>query len=258
MLKFQQGIDIPDVYIIVQFRVPVSMSTWLQRTGRAVQDFMLQGTAILLAEPTMFDEAKVGVGQMAGISRSDPSEGIKATRTDPTASMSTIAGNKENLAPGHDQSTDHAASAGSYKRKASDILHPLSAPKRSRVIDTGTIKSGGTGTTKRRGNESLGKRTASKKKTYPSRRPAGSEEAMGVDVYGNSIKVERAMDDFINAGNQVQKCRRRIACIHFGNVGLGEPDPISLAVILSHAPSSTHYPAVLLSSLRAQSGHTLL
>lgn len=45
------------------------------------------------------------------------------------------------------------------------------------------------------------------------------------DIHGNPIKVERAMDDFIYADNRPEKCRRKIACVYFGNVGLGEPNP---------------------------------
>ncbi|KAF8900799.1 P-loop containing nucleoside triphosphate hydrolase protein [Mucidula mucida] len=52
------GIDLPDVYQIIQYGVPKRLSTLWQRFGRAVRDYQLHGTAILLAEPCHFDDEK--------------------------------------------------------------------------------------------------------------------------------------------------------------------------------------------------------
>ncbi len=53
-----QGIDLPDVYQIIQYGVPKRLSTLWQRFGCAVRDYRLHGTAILLAEPCHFDDEK--------------------------------------------------------------------------------------------------------------------------------------------------------------------------------------------------------
>ncbi|KAJ3768798.1 P-loop containing nucleoside triphosphate hydrolase protein, partial [Lentinula raphanica] len=59
------GIDIPDIYIVIQYGVPVSLSSWYQRLGRAVRDLTLDGCAILLAEPSHFDDAKHSAAKVA-------------------------------------------------------------------------------------------------------------------------------------------------------------------------------------------------
>ncbi|KAH7906213.1 P-loop containing nucleoside triphosphate hydrolase protein [Hygrophoropsis aurantiaca] len=48
------GLDVSDVILIVQWRVPKDLNTLMQRFGRAVRDFLLQGIAILIAEPDWF------------------------------------------------------------------------------------------------------------------------------------------------------------------------------------------------------------
>jgi superfamily II DNA/RNA helicase len=53
-----QGIDIPDIELVVQYRVPRELSTWWQRAGRAGRNLGIKATAILLAEPCFFDDEK--------------------------------------------------------------------------------------------------------------------------------------------------------------------------------------------------------
>lgn len=64
-LTHRQGIDISDIYQVIQYGVPVSLNTWYQRAGRAVRDPHLQGAAILLAEPSYFDDAKLAAAEEA-------------------------------------------------------------------------------------------------------------------------------------------------------------------------------------------------
>lgn len=54
-----QGLDIPDISIVVQWKVPKDLNTLVQRFGRAVRSPDLQGVAILLAEPTWFYETRL-------------------------------------------------------------------------------------------------------------------------------------------------------------------------------------------------------
>ena len=60
---FNKGIDIPDITLVVQYRVPRELSTWIQRAGRAARNPNLQATAILIAEPSYFDDEKEKVAQ---------------------------------------------------------------------------------------------------------------------------------------------------------------------------------------------------
>ncbi|EEB88913.1 hypothetical protein MPER_13058 [Moniliophthora perniciosa FA553] len=52
------GIDILDIYQVVQYGTPKSLNTWWQRAGRAVRNHALNGIAILIAEPANFDDVK--------------------------------------------------------------------------------------------------------------------------------------------------------------------------------------------------------
>ncbi|KAG2030606.1 hypothetical protein BDR03DRAFT_821755, partial [Suillus americanus] len=50
-----QGMDVPDVLLVIQWKATCKLSTLWQRWGRAVRDRELQGTAILFAEKDYFD-----------------------------------------------------------------------------------------------------------------------------------------------------------------------------------------------------------
>ncbi|KAI0072283.1 hypothetical protein K474DRAFT_1555970, partial [Panus rudis PR-1116 ss-1] len=54
-----QGLDVPDILIVVQWKVPKDINTLMQRFGRAVRNQALQGTAILIAEPQWFYEDRL-------------------------------------------------------------------------------------------------------------------------------------------------------------------------------------------------------
>ena len=58
-----QGIDLPDVTLVVQYRVPKELSTFIQRAGHAAHNPNLQATAVLLAEPSYFDDKKEKAAQ---------------------------------------------------------------------------------------------------------------------------------------------------------------------------------------------------
>lgn len=51
-----QGLDLPDVEIVVQYRVPGDLCTLWQRFGRSGRAVGSEATAILLVESTYFDE----------------------------------------------------------------------------------------------------------------------------------------------------------------------------------------------------------
>ena len=52
--RWQQGIDIPDVLMVVQWKVTTDLNILIQRFGRAARNFALQAVAILIAEPKWF------------------------------------------------------------------------------------------------------------------------------------------------------------------------------------------------------------
>ena len=57
-LRSEQGIDLPDIQLIIQWRASCDLCTLWQRFGRAVRDLKLQGRALFLVEPKYFDAAK--------------------------------------------------------------------------------------------------------------------------------------------------------------------------------------------------------
>ena len=54
----EQGIDLPDIELIIQWRASCGLCTLWQQFGRAVCDLKLQGRALFLVEPKYFDTTK--------------------------------------------------------------------------------------------------------------------------------------------------------------------------------------------------------
>ncbi|KAJ3964774.1 P-loop containing nucleoside triphosphate hydrolase protein [Lentinula raphanica] len=177
------GIDIPDIYIVVQYGVPTSLSTWYQRLGRGVRDLTLDGCAILLVEPAFFDEAKLAAVKAA-------EESMERTRS--IQKLTAAA----------------AAEAREIQRSSSNPL----------VVST-TVKNG---FHKRKldSSDQVGQRSRRKRDHVLSVEP-DLHETRTLDFNGNEIKIERALDDYINAEHRPgKKCRREIGCVHFGNLSL--------------------------------------
>ncbi|KAJ7168072.1 P-loop containing nucleoside triphosphate hydrolase protein [Mycena crocata] len=56
------GCDIPHVEQVVQFMVPASLSIWMQRAGRAGRNILIFARAILLVQPSVFQEVAAKEG----------------------------------------------------------------------------------------------------------------------------------------------------------------------------------------------------
>ena len=54
-LSLAQGIDLPDIELVIQWKVTTDMCTLWQRFGRAARNAALRGKALLLAETKYFD-----------------------------------------------------------------------------------------------------------------------------------------------------------------------------------------------------------
>ncbi|KAI6120804.1 hypothetical protein EV401DRAFT_1838287, partial [Pisolithus croceorrhizus] len=50
-----QGMDVPDISLVIQWRATCKLAALWQRFGRAVHDKRLTGTALLFAEKEHFD-----------------------------------------------------------------------------------------------------------------------------------------------------------------------------------------------------------
>ncbi|KAF9011587.1 P-loop containing nucleoside triphosphate hydrolase protein [Hymenopellis radicata] len=172
------GIDIRDLYLIIQYRAPKSLSTWWQRAGRAVRDLELNGTAVMLVEKEYFDEEKKRLAE----------EAVKKREAE--------AKEKEKVEAARLLAVTDAQAGESVPSEAVNA-------NRKRPMQKKTSR-----------------RKSKKKKEDIPKAPVAAE----TDAFGYEIKVERAMDDFINAENRPAKCRRRVGQIHFGNINL---EPIS-------------------------------
>lgn len=53
-----QGADIPDIVLVVQFGAPPSLTTWVQRAGRAGRSPRMFANATLLVEKSAFEEIR--------------------------------------------------------------------------------------------------------------------------------------------------------------------------------------------------------
>ncbi|KAJ6479075.1 P-loop containing nucleoside triphosphate hydrolase protein [Mycena sanguinolenta] len=76
------GCDMPSIQQVVQFMVPASLSIWMQRAGRAGRTFTIFARAILLVQPSVFQEVKkrngVPIPESEGtVYRKDVEEGLR-------------------------------------------------------------------------------------------------------------------------------------------------------------------------------------
>jgi hypothetical protein len=83
VLNRWQGCDLPYIVQVVQFMVPASFSIWMQRAGRAGRTFTIFARAILLVQPSVFQEVKkkngVAIPENDGtVFRKDVEEGLRS------------------------------------------------------------------------------------------------------------------------------------------------------------------------------------
>ncbi|KAJ6597432.1 P-loop containing nucleoside triphosphate hydrolase protein [Mycena sp. CBHHK59/15] len=76
------GCDMPYIEQVVQFLVPSSLSVWMQRAGRAGRTFTIFARAILLVQPSVFQEVKMKKGvpipeREGTVYRKDVEEGLR-------------------------------------------------------------------------------------------------------------------------------------------------------------------------------------
>ncbi|KAF8446420.1 P-loop containing nucleoside triphosphate hydrolase protein [Boletus edulis BED1] len=74
------GLDIPDITLVVQFGVPLSLTVWLQRAGRAGRSSHVQARAILLVELSALQRASANVAEIVSNENNEEEEGNVAYR----------------------------------------------------------------------------------------------------------------------------------------------------------------------------------
>ncbi|KDQ60142.1 hypothetical protein JAAARDRAFT_125858, partial [Jaapia argillacea MUCL 33604] len=101
--SFGMGLDLPDIAIVVQWRAPKSIIAVWQRFGRAARGDDREGFAILLAEPSHFDEDREKARLAADKRRERAAKKRKSGKpaTDPPAKRRTTSnkGSEHQLVP---------------------------------------------------------------------------------------------------------------------------------------------------------------
>ncbi|KAJ7030142.1 P-loop containing nucleoside triphosphate hydrolase protein [Mycena alexandri] len=74
------GCDLPDVDIVVQWKAPANMSSWIQRLGRAARGLGREGLAVMLVEKTAFEVNTTGKEVTDIVTTPQPARGRGAGR----------------------------------------------------------------------------------------------------------------------------------------------------------------------------------
>ncbi|KAJ7590265.1 P-loop containing nucleoside triphosphate hydrolase protein [Mycena floridula] len=118
------GCNLPDIDLVVQWKLPGSVSAFVQRAGRATRDPTRVGLAVLLVEKSVYEidiVAQLSVSQEKSTSK----KGKKGT------------GKTKKAKAGKDYAEAHGASRGSYNGKQDAILTKIEPPLDMNSIDEG-------------------------------------------------------------------------------------------------------------------------
>ncbi|KAJ6590767.1 hypothetical protein B0H10DRAFT_2332053, partial [Mycena sp. CBHHK59/15] len=69
------GCDIPDIELVVQWKAPQNLSSWVQRAGRAARGAGTVGMAIMLVENSTFEVSPLGAGSTDNPAPTAPARG---------------------------------------------------------------------------------------------------------------------------------------------------------------------------------------
>ena len=75
-----QGCDVPNIEIVVQWKTPTNMSSWIQRLGRAARGLGRKGLAVMLVERTAFEANATGKDETESAATPLPTGGRGAAR----------------------------------------------------------------------------------------------------------------------------------------------------------------------------------
>jgi len=73
---YWQGCDIPDIAIVVQWKLTTTVSSFVQRAGRSARGIGRQGLAVLLVEPSAF-QVDLGAGEKSAKEKKQSSKKAK-------------------------------------------------------------------------------------------------------------------------------------------------------------------------------------
>ncbi|KAJ7826152.1 P-loop containing nucleoside triphosphate hydrolase protein [Mycena leptocephala] len=74
------GCDLPDIDIVMQWKVPTNMSSWIQQLGRAARGLGREGLAVMLVEKTAFEVNAIGRDELLEVNTPPPASTRGVTR----------------------------------------------------------------------------------------------------------------------------------------------------------------------------------
>ncbi|KAF8218135.1 P-loop containing nucleoside triphosphate hydrolase protein, partial [Mycena galopus ATCC 62051] len=113
------GCDIPDVELVVQWKVPQNLSSWVQRAGRAARGPGTSGMAVMLVEKSAFEISPLGVDTVT--STSQPARGRGRGRGNGLRGRGGNSGRGGGKALGKDYAESHGQKRGSFHGKNDSV-----------------------------------------------------------------------------------------------------------------------------------------
>ncbi|KAJ7123804.1 hypothetical protein C8R43DRAFT_1135855 [Mycena crocata] len=105
------GCDIPNIEIVIQWKLPKDLSSWIQRAGRAARAAGTYGVAIMIVEKSSFEHLPLVVEEAGG--EGDEAEAVEAVWGEGGAKQ------------GKDHAASHGQQRGWHRGGASDEITPL-------------------------------------------------------------------------------------------------------------------------------------
>lgn len=139
-----QGIDIPNIDIVIQYKVPKDLCSLAQRFGRAARDLARNGKAVLFAEPSFFAEEQQQ--QKPPVVK----EKMEQRETPPSTQMKQEQGKRK---PAHDPETS-PRSTPTRKRIRTDLTQHSHPTQSAAIPDAPQVISDSNGPPARSGSVS--------------------------------------------------------------------------------------------------------
>ncbi|KAJ7101668.1 P-loop containing nucleoside triphosphate hydrolase protein, partial [Mycena epipterygia] len=119
------GCDIPDIELVVQWKIPKNLSSWVQRAGRAARARGSTGMAVMLVEKSAFEvgASEVPTAQIGGAGGRGRGRGSRGGRGGGRGRGGARGGTVKH---GKDYAVSHGQKRGSYR--GSDDAKPPAAP----------------------------------------------------------------------------------------------------------------------------------
>ncbi|KAJ7171553.1 P-loop containing nucleoside triphosphate hydrolase protein, partial [Mycena crocata] len=108
------GCDIPNIEIVIQWKLPKNLSSWIQRAGRAARAAGTYGVAIMIVEKSSFEVNPLNTASLSSESQAAPAAGRRGGGV-----------GRGGAKQGKDYAASHGQQRGWHRGGASDVITPL-------------------------------------------------------------------------------------------------------------------------------------